>query len=160
MLAPEFKDDFHDFTRLLTFTNSDFYSAQIIDKALHDYKDSIQPYLEQAKLMADGHNFRRANSIYASLESRKMDTAAANEYRLEYGFSLYCAGEYTKAIAKFNLISDPAFAGIKNYFLGQSYLKSGNKMKAMGYFKLLSDSSDPTKYGYLASLQMGKLIKK
>jgi tetratricopeptide (TPR) repeat protein len=160
MLAPQFRDDYHDFIRLLTFANSDFYTGLVIDKAVHDFKDSIQPYLEQAKLMVDGHNYPKANAIYASIENKKMDAELQTVYQMEYGFSLYCAGEYAKAINRFSKITDPAFMVIADYFIAQSYLKSGNKPKALIYFKAILDSKDESKYSYLSKLAVEKIVKK
>ena len=160
MLSPQFHDDYHDFIRLLTFANSDFYTGLIIDKAVHDFKDSIQPYLEQAKLMVDGRNYPKANSIYASIEKKKMDAEFQLVYHMEYGFSLYCAGDYAKAISHFSKISDPAFMVIADYFVAQSYLKSGNKPKALGYFQVILESKDESKYSYLSKLTLEKINKK
>jgi len=132
----------------------------VIDKAVHDYKDSIQPYLEQAKLMVDGHNYAKANAIYASIETKKMDAELQTVYEMEYAFSLYCAGAYAKAIAKFNKVNDPAFIVISGYFIGQCYLKSGNRPKAVNYFNGILNSKDESKYSYLSKLTMDKLAKK
>ena len=160
MLSLQFHDDYHDFIRLLTFANSDFYTGLIIDKAVHDFKDSIQPYLEQAKLMVDGRNYPKANAIYASIEKKNMDSELQIVYHMEYGFSLYCAGEYTKAISHFSKITDPAFMVIADYFVAQSYLKSGNKPKALSYFQVILDSKDESKYSYLSKLTLEKINKK
>lgn len=160
MLAPEFKDDYHDFVQLLSFANSDFYTGLVVDKAMKDYKDSIQPWMEEAKLMVDGHNYAKANTVYAALENKKMSEELKTVNNLEYGFSLYCAHDYAKAIIRFKKISDPVFAPLANYFLGQCSLKSGNKNNAIAYFKLVMDNKGQTKYGYLASLQMDKMVDK
>jgi TolA-binding protein len=130
---------------------------------MHDYRDSILPYLAHAELMVLGHNYAKANTIYASLEKRKLESEAELEYKLQYAFSLYCAKEYTKSLAKWaelNKNQDVTLSAMTNYFMGECHLKSGNKTKAAGYFQVLIESSDQSKYGYLAKLQLEKLVKK
>ena len=163
MLAPEFKDDYNDFAKLLTFSNSDFYTGLIAERAMHDYKDSILPYMVEAELMVLGHNYTKANSIYASLEKMKLDPQAENEYKLQYAYSQYCNGAYMKALTKWeelNRVTDPAYFAVTNYFMGQCYLKIGNKNTASRYFQTLVSSTDESKYSYLAKLQLEKLYKK
>ena len=43
------------------------------------------------------------------------------------------------------------------YFLGQSYLKSGNKAKAIEYFQLIVAGKDESKYAYLAKVMLDKM---
>ena len=163
MLAAEFRDDYYDFAKLLTFSNSDFYTGLIAERAMHDYKDSILPYMAEAELMVLGHNYTKANTIYASLEKMKLDPQVENEYKLQYAYSLYCNGAYMKALSKWedlNQVTDPAFFAVTNYFMGECYLKIGNKSKATSYFQTLVSSTDESKYSYLAKLQLEKLYKK
>jgi tetratricopeptide (TPR) repeat protein len=163
MLASDFRDDYSDFARLLTFSNSDFYTGLLTERAMHDFKDSVLPSLAYAELMVLGHNYQKANTVYASLDKKKMQRDAALEYMLQYAFSLYCSKEYTKALPKWlelNKNPDPVLSPMSSYFIGQCYLKSGNKPKALGYFQTLIDTDTGTKYGYLAKLQMQKSMKK
>jgi len=163
MLSPEFKDSYNDFAKLLTFSNSDFYTMLITDRAMHDYRDSILPYMAAAEMSILGHNYAKANRIYAGLEKSKLDTVVGNEYKLQYAYSLYSSGEYVKALAKWNelnKVQDPAFFAVTNYFIAQCHLKSGNKNKALIYLHALTESNDESKYGYLAKLELEKLSKK
>jgi|GEM_PF-2681521 len=163
MLATEFKGDYNDFTQLLTFSNSDFYTGLLTDKAMHDYKDSILPYLASAELMVLGHNYTKANTIYEKLEKKKMDTVVKMEYQLQYAYSLYCAGQYAKAANKFielHKIADPAIAAMTYYFMGRCYLKLGERDKAISYLQAVLNSNDESKYTYLTKLQLEKLAPK
>jgi hypothetical protein len=163
MLSPTFKDDYNDFTQLLTFSNSDFYTALITEHGMKVYKDSLLPYLAAAELMVLSHNYPKANSIYAQLEKKKIEGEAKMEYQLQYAFSLYCAKEYTKSLAKWlelNKNPDKVLSVMGDYFIAQSYLKSGNKTKGLMYLQKVLDSTDETKYAYLAKVEAQKWIKK
>jgi hypothetical protein len=163
LLWNDFKDSYNDFFQLLNFPISDFYTALIVEKAMQDHKDSIQPYLVGAELMVHAHNYTKANAIYASLEKKKVAGALQVEYQLQYAFSLYCAGEYAKAQSKWSGLAqlpDATLSSMTTYFLGACALKSGNKEKAVEYFQKLASSKDETKYAFLSKLQLEKLGKK
>ena len=160
MLASEFKDDYNDFTHLLTFSNSDFYTGLLTDKAMHEYKDSLLPYLASAELLVLSHNYPKANTIYAQLEKKKMDTVVKMEYQLQYAYSLYCGGQYVRAINKFielHKIADPGIAAMTYYFMGRCYLKLGERDKAISYLQAVVSGNDESKYTFLAKLQLEKL---
>ncbi len=163
MIAPWFKDDYNDFKRLLTYSNSDFYSGLILEKAISEHKDSIMPYLMEAQLLVNGHNYTKANKLYATVEKMTMNADLRNEYLLQYAFSLYCAGEYGKAQSKWGELSneqDPIFVAMSNYFLGNCALRMGRKDTARKYFQTVIESKDQTKYAYLSKLQLEKLSGK
>jgi tetratricopeptide (TPR) repeat protein len=160
-----------------TFLAYPFYDG-IYRYAHHDstWRSKLIQYVKQFPVSPDSDilytasrymlasDFRDDYSDFARLlTKKKMQRDAALEYMLQYAFSLYCSKEYTKALPKWlelNKNPDPVLSPMSSYFIGQCYLKSGNKPKALGYFQTLIDTDTGTKYGYLAKLQMQKSMKK
>jgi tetratricopeptide (TPR) repeat protein len=163
MLSENFKGTYNDFIKLLSFSNNSFYAGLIAERAMQDFKDSAQPYIQTAKFLVDGHNFAKANSYYAAAEKKKMTDDLMLEYQVQYAFALYCAGKYTSALGRWNGLAQMGGAAIfpiATYFLGQCYIKSGNTDKAKSCFQALVNSKDLSKYVYLAQLRLEKLAIK
>jgi tetratricopeptide (TPR) repeat protein len=163
MLSKYFTEDYDGFISLLKFSVSDLFIGLVAERAMHDYKDSMQPYLIATQVMMHDRNYAKANTVFATLENKITDGDTKIDYQIQYAFSLYCAGDYAKAIGHWSALNKtpiPFLFATSNYFLGASYLKSGNKEKAKTYFQTLVASSDQTKYAYLAKIQLDKLGSK
>jgi tetratricopeptide (TPR) repeat protein len=155
-----FKEDYNGFVSLMQYNLNDFYIMDLAERAVIDYKDSLRPFLVQAQVYIHARNYAKANKIFASLTTRKMDGDIKIDFDLQYAYSLYCAGEYNQAISKWTFLSKFAnsfLANTSSYFLGCCYLHTGDKVKAGEHFKKLLDANDESKYGFLAKLRLDKL---
>ena len=158
--SPSFREDYGGFVSLMQYNLNDFYIMDLAERASVDYKDSLRPFLVQAQVYVHARNYSKANKIFASLTTRKMEGDVKIDFDLQYAYSLYCAGEYVQAISKWTFLSKFAnsfLANTSTYFLGCCYLHTGDKAKAGEYFKKLLDANDESKYGFLAKLRLDKL---
>jgi tetratricopeptide (TPR) repeat protein len=163
MMSPEFTDDYNGLMMLLNYNLNDFSTKLIASRAIHDYVDSIDPYVITIQVLINDKHYAKANELLSIITQ---NYPGRQDLLYYYAYSLYRAGEYKIALAKWNQFAEAVkkiksvplnldtYLAAPNYFTGQCYLKSGNKSKALEYFKMIVASKDESKYAYLAKVQL------
>lgn len=161
----EFTDDYKGIMSLLNFNLNDFDTKLIAERAMHDYKDSALPYAIAIQVMINDKQYAKANELLTVFTKKY---PGQNNILYYYGYSLYSIANYKAAIDTWNQYVQvvkkaktgqpdiDAYLAAPYYFLGQSYLKTGNKAKALEYFKLIDAGQDESKYAYMAKIMLDK----
>jgi tetratricopeptide (TPR) repeat protein len=166
MVTDEFTEDYNGMMTLMSNGLNDYSTKLICERLIHDYPDSTVPYIIEAQVLINDKQYAMANGLLKTFTQKHPSQTDVLYY---YGYSLYNAGDYKTAIDKWTAYlpvakksqqdvakQDMALA-VPYYFLGQSYLKSGNKAKALEYFKLIVAGRDESKYAYLAKVMLDKV---
>jgi tetratricopeptide (TPR) repeat protein len=162
MLDKEFKGSYKNLFDLLGYSNSQFFIAQINDRMIHDYRDSIWPTLLLAERMGIGHHYAKEIEAYESLGSRRMVPETQLSYQIDYAFALYRTGMYAKSIEQWTELK-PVYewlGEVATYFIGRCYMKSGNKEKAIENLRAIVDKDTNSKYTEWSKELLEKLGQK
>ncbi len=166
MVSKKFTNDYSGIMGLLNYNLNDFGTKLLAERAIHDYKDSVTPYIIAVQVLINDKDYKKANELLSTLVKKY---PAAKDILYYSGYCLYAAGDYKAALQHWSKyteavkITHPAdqdiYLAAPYYFTGASYLRSGNKEKAIEYFKLIVAGKDDSKYAYLAKVQLDNLAR-
>jgi tetratricopeptide (TPR) repeat protein len=126
------------------------------------------PYILSAQVAINDKDYLKAAQVLKALNTRY---PAQNDMIYYYAYALYCAGDNKTALDKWTQYAEAAkkvmssqndldrLLAVPYYFIGQCHLRSGDKAKAVEYFKMILAGKDDSKYAYLAKVQLDNLGK-
>ena len=166
MASKDFASDYNGSMQLLNYNLNDFSTKLLAGRAIRDYVDSIDPYIIMVQALINDKQYTKANELLSIITK---NYPGRDDLLYYYAYSLYRAADYQTAMLKWSQYAEAikkikspklsldSYLAAPNYFIGQCYLKSGNKEKALEYYNMIVTGKDESKYAYLAKVQLDKL---
>jgi len=114
----------------------------IVSELKHNFKDT--PYASRSAIFLGNlyskekkYDIAKDNYIWAMQNAIEPSLKSLSHYQL--GINYYLLEDYKSALQEANKIEDGGFIGLKNYLLGDIYLKMNNKKEALKSYQITFD---------------------
>ena len=114
----------------------------IVSELKHNFKDT--PYASRSAIFLGNlyskekkYDIAKDNYIWAMQNAIEPSLKSLSHYQL--GINYYLLKDYKSALQEANKIEDGGFIGLKNYLLGDIYLKMNNKKEALKSYQITFD---------------------
>jgi len=111
----------------------------IVSELKHNFKDT--PYASRSAIFLGNlyskekkYDIAKDNYIWAMQNAIEPSLKSLSHYQL--GINYYLLEDYKSALQEANKIEDGGFIGLKNYLLGDIYLKMNNKKEALKSYQI------------------------